>query len=72
MFMRFGSWLDSRPVAVGAFQLGQRAVLEHLAGQRVLQAELVQHVGVGGVAGLGAADRRQLELLEQDLRELLR
>ena len=59
-------------VGVRALELGELAVLEDLPGQRVPERQLLQHVGVGGVAGLGALDRRQLQLLEEHDRELLR
>jgi hypothetical protein len=35
------------------------------------EGQLAQHVGVGGVAGLRPTHRRQLQLLEEDLGELL-
>jgi len=47
-------------------------VLEDLGGQRVAQRQLGEHVGIGRIPGLRPAQRRQLELLEEDLRELLR
>ena len=46
-------------------------MLEDLGGQRVTQRQLGEHVGIGRVPGLCPAQRRQLELLEEDLRELL-
>ena len=41
-------------------------------GKRVPERQLLQHVHVGRVAGLRALDRRQLQLLEEHDRELLR
>src|SRR5947199_54105 len=46
-------------------------MLEDLAGQRVAERQLAQHVGVRRGPGLRASQDRQLELLEEDLRELL-
>ena len=59
-------------IRVRALQLRETPVLEDLRGQLVPEAELGEHVGVGRIPGLRAADRRQLQLLEQDVRELLR
>src|SRR6185369_9541902 len=44
---------------------------EDLRRERMPERQLGQHVGVGRVAGLRSPDRRQLQLLEEDLRELL-
>ena len=60
-------------VGVGALQLRQAAVLEQLAGQRVVGGELLQHVLVGRRrAARGLPADRQAELAEQDLADLLR
>ena len=60
-------------VHVGALELLQLAVLQDQAGQLVPhRGELLQHVGVGGGAGLGLLEDRELLLLEQDRRELPR
>ena len=58
-------------VGIGRLELGERPVLDDLGGQLVAEGELLEHVGVGRVAGLGLPERRQLELLEQDGGELL-
>src|SRR5207247_3898580 len=58
-------------VRVGALELGEAAMLEDLAGQRLAERQLAQHVGVRRGPGLRASQDRQLELLEEDLRELL-
>ena len=58
-------------VHVGALELLQLAVLEDQPGQLVPhRGELLQHVGVGGGAGLGLLEDRELVLLEQHRREL--
>ena len=44
-------------VGVGGFQLGELAVLQDAVNNGVLPPELVQHVGVGGVARLGLLHR---------------
>ena len=46
--------------------------LEQLVDHRVRRAELLEHGGVGRVAGLRLLALRQVELEEQDLLELLR
>src|SRR3989441_2505730 len=69
-----GARVDERRqgVGVGPLELGQRPMLEDLRGQRVAERELGEDVGVGRVARLRAAERGQPELLEEDVRELLR
>ena len=65
--------VDQRRQRVGIrrLELGECPVLDDLGGQLVAEGELLQHVGVGRVAGLGLPERRQLELLEEDGGELL-
>src|SRR5262249_13699649 len=58
-------------VAVRRLELGERAVLDDLGGQLVAEGELLEDVGVGRIARLGLLDRRQLELFEKHLGELL-
>ena len=58
-------------VGVRALELREAPVLEDLRRERMPERQLGQHVGVGRVAGLRSPDRRQLQLLEEDLRELL-
>ena len=59
-------------VAVGRLELRQRAVLQQRLGQRIVLGQLVEHllVGAGRAAGR-LLDRRQAELAEQDLADLL-
>ncbi len=64
---RGGKRLDIR-----AHELGEHAVLEDLARDRVELRQLLEHVGVGREAGLRLARLGQRELLEQQLLELLR
>ena len=59
-------------VQVGLGELGQLAEALDLGDDRVLVADRLQHLGVGGEAGLAAALAAELELLEEDLAELLR
>ena len=56
-------------VDVGAFELGELAVLEHLAHDLVIGGEFLQHVGGGGDdLALAVLHRRgQLQIFEQDL-----
>src|SRR5262249_61632724 len=58
-------------VGVRPLERREAPVLEDLPRQRVAQRQLGQYVGVGRVARLRLPDRRQLQLLEEDLRELL-
>ncbi len=58
-------------VGVRRLELGERAVLDDLGGQLVAEGELLQDIGIGGIARLGLLDGRQLELLEEHLRQLL-
>ena len=54
-------------IDVGALELLQLAVLEDQPRQLVAHGgELLEHVGVGARAGLGALEHRELLLLEQD------
>jgi len=46
-------------------------VLQDLGGQRMADGQFGEHVGIGGVTGLGALDGRELELLKEHLGELL-
>ena len=59
-------------VDVGALELRELAVLEQDAGKRVMLGQLLEHVGVRRTRGLGAFDRLQAELVEQDDLELAR
>ena len=55
-------------VEVGVLELGQLAPALDLGDDRVLVAELAEHPGVGGEAGLAAALLGQPELVEEDRR----
>ena len=57
-------------VDVGALQLGEGAVLEDEPRERVLLGQLLQHVLIGRGAGLEPLHHRQLQLGEEDLRQL--
>ena len=72
--MRPGPRVDQRGQRVGvrALELRELPVLEDLPGKGVAERQLLQHVDVGRVAGLGPLDRRQLQLLEEHDGELLR
>jgi len=54
-------------VHVRRLELGDAAVLEQLAGNRVQQSQLLEHVGVGGEPRLGLAHGRKLEPFEEQL-----
>ena len=59
-------------VGVGALELGQRAVLEQLGGQRIVLGQLLQHFLVRAArAGGGLLDHRHAQLVEEDLSQLL-
>jgi hypothetical protein len=58
-------------VDVGALELREPAVGQHLARQLVVVRELLEHLLVGGIAGLGLLEDGQLELLEEHALELL-
>src|SRR5260370_31616251 len=59
-------------IAVGRFKLGDRAVLDQLARQRMHGGELLERIGVGRKAALGTFEalRRKLELVEKHIAEL--
>ena len=60
-------------VHVGGLELLQLAILEDQAGHLVPHGrQLLEDLGVGGRPGLGLLEHRQLELLEEHCRELLR
>ena len=59
-------------LGVGGAQLGEAAILENHARQRIAVGQLLQHVlGGGGRAARGLAQHRQLQPLEQHLLQLL-
>src|SRR3712207_4574001 len=60
-----------KTVYVGPLELGELAVGNDAVGDRVLDGELLQDLGVRRVAGLGLPDRRDAHLLEEYLAELL-
>ena len=59
------------PVHIGGFQLGQLPVLQDGLDDRMLAPQLLQHVGVGGVASLGLFHRGQSQLVKEDAAQLL-
>ena len=59
-------------VHVGVLELGQPPIGQDPGGQLVVRGQLLEDAFVRGVAGLGLADHRQLELLEEDHLQLLR
>ena len=61
-----------KAVGVGGFQLGVLPVLQHRVHNGVLKAELFQHVGIGGPAGLGLLPVGEAQALKQHLSQLLR
>src|SRR5205814_10562412 len=69
-----GGRIDERAesLGVGRPQLLDLAVLEDLVDHRMDATELLEHCRVGREAGRGPAAAGQLELLEQQRRELLR
>ena len=61
----------AQAVHVGGFQLGELAVVQNGLDDGVLAPQLLQHLGVGGVARLGLFHRRQPQLFKEDLAQLL-
>ena len=59
------------PLAVGGFQLGQCAVMEHQLYRRMVVAKLFQDFRVGGIAGFCLFPRGQPQLDEQGIPKLL-
>ena len=66
-----GRHLGQQSLAVGRPQLLDLAVGEQVIDDRMLAGELLERGGVGREAGLRLLLRRQLQLVEQDLAELL-
>ena len=54
-------------VYIGRAQLGQLAIFNHHANHRMIALESFQNLNVGGIAGFGFFDNRQLQLLKQNL-----
>ena len=69
-----GARLDQlgKRVEVGGLQLRQLAPVLDLLDDRMLAANRLEHAGVGREPRLAAALLRQAELVEEDLRQLLR
>src|SRR5713101_8279471 len=69
-----GGGIDQRRerIAVGRFTLGDCAVLDQLARQRMHGGELLERIGVGRKAALGTFEalRRKLKLVEKYVAEL--
>ncbi len=59
------------PVHIGGLELGQLPVLQDAVDDGVLPPELVQHLGVGGIARLSLLHRGQAQLVEEDAAQLL-
>src|SRR5229473_561436 len=59
-------------IAVGRFKLGDRAVFDQLARQRMHGGELLERIGVGRKTALGTLEalRRKLQLVEKHIAEL--
>ena len=60
-----------KAVHIGTFQLGVLPVLQNLAHDRVLAPKLVQHLRVGGVAGLRLLVGGHPQFIEEDFPQLL-
>ena len=58
-------------VHIGGFELGKLAVLQNLVDDFVLAAQAFQHLGAGGVAGLGLFAGGQTQLFKEDFSKLL-
>ena len=56
---------------IGGVELGQLSVLQHQRDNGVLILQLLQHLGVGGVPGLGLLHRGQPQLFKQNMAQLL-
>ena len=62
---------DRQGLDVGGAELGVDAPVEQHGDHGVRRAELLEHLGIGRVAGLGALAARQVQLVEEDLLQLL-
>src|SRR5215207_2459638 len=69
--MRPSSEMSLESFYIGAPELGQLTVLDDAVGYGILYGKLLQHLRVGGVAGLGLPDGGNAHLFEEDLAELL-
>ena len=58
-------------IDVGRFEFAEGAVFEDLVDDRVGVLETLEHILIDGVAGLGLAPGRQLQLFEEERRNLL-
>ena len=61
-----------KPVGIGGLELCQHPVIQHVFHDRVLAAQLFQHVGIGAPSGFGFLSVWQHQLVKQYLTELLR
>ena len=61
----------AQAVCIGGLQLGQLAIFQYLPDDGVGAPQLVQHVGVGGIARLGLFYRGQAQLVKEDAAQLL-
>jgi hypothetical protein len=66
-----GSSSSGQRLDVGRAQLGVQPPVEQHRDHRVRRAQLLEHAGVGRVAGLRPPAAGQVQLVEQDLLELL-
>ena len=58
-------------IHIGILELGQGAVFQDQARQFMVCCQGVEHLVIGGIAGLGLLDRRQAQLVKHDLAQLL-
>lgn len=63
---RRGNFLQ-KPFHVGGLQLCERAVLQNILHNFMVRFQLLQHLGIGGIAGLCLLDDWQAQLIEQNL-----
>ena len=61
----------AQAVGVGRFQLGELAVVQNGLDNGVLAPQLLQYLGVGGVAGFCLLHRRQAQLVKENFSQLL-
>ena len=57
-------------IGIGGFQLGQHAVIHDCGNNGVLSLQLLQHIRIGRIAGLGLLNGRKPKLFKQKLSQL--
>ena len=62
--------LLDQPLSIGGFQFRQHPVIHDGRNDRVLGLQFFQHIGVGGIAGLGLLHRRQSQLVKKQFSQL--